>query len=441
MPAWRADAAVAPPGYRPERNRAALVGREAELGLLGHSVENAVRNARASLLLLLGEAGVGKSRLAEELACPPSASTTPSCSRAAASPTARPTSGGRSPTPCATAAGIRSSDPADKAIELARTSVCIALGEEASPAEVDRVHQGLLYLMGYDSELRGDRPGPRPRGGHLRRGHLRRAVLAPAAGRGGALRPPLGRRPRARARRHAPRPAVQPALRGARHRPPGRRGALAPAARSPQPGRAHARPAHGRARRSCCSSELAGAELGTELSPTRCSTAAAATPSSSRSSSPCWPTPGMVGADGAPTEPTPSHVELPDTLRGLVAARLDGLTADERRVLDDCAVLGRRGPMMAIEVMAGKHLGIDDVRPVLESLEAKELLVLSGSRGGREVDVPLRPRARGRLQHPHEGRPGPIARRHRRLDGGARGHRPRRGGRPDHATTTCAPPS
>ena len=55
-------------------------------------------------------------------------------------------------------AGIRSSDPADKAVEMARTAVCIALGEGADPAEVDRVHQGLLYLMGYESELRGIDP-------------------------------------------------------------------------------------------------------------------------------------------------------------------------------------------------------------------------------------------------------------------------------------------
>jgi predicted ATPase len=40
--------------------------------------------------------------------------------------------------------------------------------------------------------------------------------------------------------------------------------------------------------------------------------------------------------------------------------------------------------MMAIEVMAGKHLGIDDVRPVLQSLETKELLVISGSGEGEK---------------------------------------------------------
>ena len=66
--AWRAEEALAPPGYRPGRGRARLVGREAEMGVLCSTVENTIDNARASLLLLLGEAGVGKSRLAEELA-------------------------------------------------------------------------------------------------------------------------------------------------------------------------------------------------------------------------------------------------------------------------------------------------------------------------------------------------------------------------------------
>ena len=158
VPVWRADAAVAPPGYRPERNRARLIGREPELGLLCHSVENAICNARASLLLLLGEAGVGKSRLAEELA-----------SHAEENHNALILEGRCVPYgeaniwwPVADAlrhgAGIRSSDPADKAIELARTSVSIALGEDASSADVDCVHQGLLYLMGYESELRAIDP-------------------------------------------------------------------------------------------------------------------------------------------------------------------------------------------------------------------------------------------------------------------------------------------
>ena len=102
------------------------------------------------------------------------------------------------------------------------------------------------------------RPGTRPRGGHLGRRHLRRALLAAPPGRGRALRPPLGRRPRARAGRHPARPPVEPPLRGPGHGPPGRGGALAPAARPPQPGRGHARPAHRRERRSCCSRSWPG---------------------------------------------------------------------------------------------------------------------------------------------------------------------------------------
>ena len=43
---------------------------------------------------------------------------------------------------------------------------------------------------------------------------------------------------------------------------------------------------------------------------------------------------------------------LPDTLRGLVAARLDGLTRSERRALEDAAVYGRQGTVEALVLMA-----------------------------------------------------------------------------------------
>ena len=49
------------------------------------------------------------------------------------------------------------------AIEMALDSVRIALGDDASDAEVERVHQGLLFLMGYESELRASIPRGRAR--------------------------------------------------------------------------------------------------------------------------------------------------------------------------------------------------------------------------------------------------------------------------------------
>ena len=89
---------------------------------------------------------------------------------------------------------------------MTRTAVCIALGEAASPAEVDRVHHGLLYLMGYDVRLRGIDPArAREEATSAVVTFVERYSLAPPGGRR-ALRPALGRRPRARARRHAARP-------------------------------------------------------------------------------------------------------------------------------------------------------------------------------------------------------------------------------------------
>ena len=66
--AWIAVEPSAPPGHRPRRLRAPLVGRGTELGLISRSVEMCVEHSRAQLILLIGEAGVGKSRLAEEAA-------------------------------------------------------------------------------------------------------------------------------------------------------------------------------------------------------------------------------------------------------------------------------------------------------------------------------------------------------------------------------------
>lgn len=56
------------PGRRPRAQRAPLVGRDAELSLLGAAVEAAVERRHAHLLVIPGEAGQGKTRLAEEVA-------------------------------------------------------------------------------------------------------------------------------------------------------------------------------------------------------------------------------------------------------------------------------------------------------------------------------------------------------------------------------------
>jgi class 3 adenylate cyclase/tetratricopeptide (TPR) repeat protein len=377
VPAWRALDAVAPPGYRPERNRATLVGRDAELGLLSHSVENVVRNARAALLLVLGEAGVGKSRLAEELAA------VAVCDHDALVLEGRCVPYGEANIwwPVADAlrhgCGIRSSDPADRAIDLARTSVRRALGEDAGEAEVERVLQGLLYLMGYESDLRGI-------DANRAREEATSAVVT-YADRYSMHRPVVV----VLSDLHWADDLVLELVDTLLERLGSRRFVVLATARQVIEERWH--PPHGRHNlvvltldsltseaSSALLEELAGHDLGPELTKALLARSGG-NPFFLEELVSLLAEAGVVGAEAGRSASGGDLVELPDTLRGLVSARLDGLTADERRVLDDCAVLGRRGPVMAIEVMSQKHLRIDDVAPVLESLEAKELLVLSGT--------------------------------------------------------------
>jgi class 3 adenylate cyclase/tetratricopeptide (TPR) repeat protein len=371
VPAWRAEATMAPPGYRPDRSRATLIGRDAELGILRHSLDNSFRNARASLLLVLGEAGVGKSRLAEELAA-----ASAQCHDALVlEGRCVPYGEANVWWPVADAlrhgCGIRSSDPATKAVALAHEAVRTALGHRAPEAEVDDVLQGLLFLMGYDSELRGIDPS--------RARETATAAVVTFAERFSMQRPVvvvlsdlhwaddlvLGLVDTLLERLCARRFVVLATARQVieeRWQPPAGRHNLVSLTLDPLTADAAAQ--------LLC--ELAGEDLDAEL-------AAALLDRSGGNPFFLEELVTLLGEAGGPGRGRAGTADLPDTLRGLVSARLDGLLPDERRVLDDCAVLGRRGSVMSIEVMAKEHLGIDDVGPVLGALEAKELLVLSGT--------------------------------------------------------------
>jgi class 3 adenylate cyclase/tetratricopeptide (TPR) repeat protein len=66
--AWRAIAPIGRPGERRSRMHTPLIGREPELAALRRALDTGLQLGRAQLLLILGEAGVGKTRLAEEVA-------------------------------------------------------------------------------------------------------------------------------------------------------------------------------------------------------------------------------------------------------------------------------------------------------------------------------------------------------------------------------------
>ena len=64
-------------------------------------------------------------------------------------------------------------------------------------------------------------------------------------------------------------------------------------------------------------------------------------------------------------------LEVPETLHALIAARLDGLSAEERRLLQDAAVLGKTFTRDALATLAGADT---DVEPLLAFLVRKEVL-------------------------------------------------------------------
>ncbi len=72
--------------------------------------------------------------------------------------------------------------------------------------------------------------------------------------------------------------------------------------------------------------------------------------------------------------------ELPDTLRGIVSARLDALDPRSRTVLEAAAVLGRSGPVFGLKTMLNATQGWDDITPELDDLDRSELLSIASSR-------------------------------------------------------------
>jgi class 3 adenylate cyclase/tetratricopeptide (TPR) repeat protein len=64
-------------------------------------------------------------------------------------------------------------------------------------------------------------------------------------------------------------------------------------------------------------------------------------------------------------------LEVPETLHALIAARLDGLSNDERRLLQDASVLGKTFTKDAVAALAGAEA---EVEPLLNGLVRKEVL-------------------------------------------------------------------
>ncbi len=85
---------------------------------------------------------------------------------------------------------------------------------------------------------------------------------------------------------------------------------------------------------------------------------------------------GLLARRGSAYEPTApiETLDVPSSLQALIAARLDHLSTDERRVLQDASVLGRTFTVPGLQAVSG--LPEDELRAILASLVRKEILSL-----------------------------------------------------------------
>jgi predicted ATPase/class 3 adenylate cyclase len=83
---------------------------------------------------------------------------------------------------------------------------------------------------------------------------------------------------------------------------------------------------------------------------------------------------GLLAQDGPVYRPTGEieTLEVPETLHALIAARLDGVSPEERRLLQDGAVFGKTFTKTALEAVSG--LSDAELEPLLSSLVRKEVL-------------------------------------------------------------------
>ena len=83
---------------------------------------------------------------------------------------------------------------------------------------------------------------------------------------------------------------------------------------------------------------------------------------------------GLLTREGNAYRPTGpvETLEVPETLQALVAARLDGLTVDERRLVQDGSVLGKTFTRSGLSALSG--LPDDQLQPLLGALLRKEIL-------------------------------------------------------------------
>jgi class 3 adenylate cyclase/tetratricopeptide (TPR) repeat protein len=363
--AWIAREAIAPPGDRRRRSRARLVGRDAEVSLFRGVIDAALARERAHLVLLTGDAGVGKSRLAGEVAAHAADE------RGACVLTGQCVPYGEDVWwPIAEAIRAVADVAVDATLEDARAQVsgkvADATGRAEDDAEVSRVARGLLYLLGFHGEL-DDLDPTRARDDAFRSA---RALFGHVA-----QKQPLVL---VLSDLHWADELVLDLVERLLEWLRGRAFVLLATARPDLQERWH--PAPGRHDLTVLNLDPLGADgvaslvqdlLGSESTPEL-----VALLNERSGGNPFFVEElvALIRESGA--ESALRSGQLPATLQGLVAARLDTLAALERNVLEDCAVVGTSGSIESVKALTEARGDAAQTRDALKLLAERELIEL-----------------------------------------------------------------
>lgn len=366
--AWRALEPLGPPGARPGRARRPLIGRKTEVALLWHALGTAVEHDRPHLVLLLGDAGMGKTMLVDEAIeiakiqhnalvlegrCLPYGEANPWWPVAEA---------------LRQACEIDAEDPADVATEKCRRAIGAVLGVADEGAEATRVAEGLLYLMGYEGMLADLEPS------RARDEAVRSIQMALAAN--ARERPLVIVLSEIHWADQLILDLVDAMFERLRNLPI----ILLATARpdleerwAPKPGRHNLFVVNLDPLNRDEATEFVRTLIGTEPPPELVDFICERTGGNPLFIDELIAVMGQAGFVGPSGQR--EGVELPATLRGLVSARLDALERPDRAVLEDASVVGRSGPI-AMLVELGKARGEAESKVRLTSLAHKDFLVL-----------------------------------------------------------------
>ena len=375
--AWLAVDTLQPPGGRTQRVDGPLVGRRSEMAVLTGEVDLAVSRRRAQMILLVGDAGMGKTRLARELSAYAADRHGAWVLEGRCVPYGEANVWWPVAEALRKATGLRGDATADEARAAVTALTARLRSVDRDDPDVARITDGILELLGYEGALREIDPG-------RARDEAMRALIDltddAAAGRPVVI---------VLDDLHWADEAVLDTIDQLTSRLSRNPYVVLGTARdgihdqwAPQQGRhnttvMHIEPLDRDAADSLLTvllgdqgdgatrDDLLDRSGGNPFFLEELVTLLDETGSADRAGEAVGASEGVAELSG-----------LPDSLRGLVVARLDALDDEERAVVEDAAVLGRGGQVEALEIMGTVRGAAGEVRSTIAALVDKEVLLV-----------------------------------------------------------------